>query len=258
MSPLFIHRAPWLKTAFEPDPIRTLFLSKRGNPAGNAQKEGKPAANTQPGKSRRPRIRPGCLQQATEHAPPLGRIPAGTVLNNKHGFRQETPSESRKPFPLQFKRLLRFSTAQNVPGLSQGSPGRGREQPWSRGACQAFPVHLGDGGGSDGTCSGAASPAWSWALAAAAGVAPGDTGTAHVPCKHPCAEGGDITGGGKGGHCQGWGGHERDDSLSLAARRTPKAREEQGQGAAEGCPLPFRRPEACQVCLLGEEAKPSR
>lgn len=31
-------------------------------------------------------------------------------------------------------------------------------------------------------------------------------------------------------------GHERDDSLSLAVRRTPKAREEQRKGAAEGCP----------------------
>lgn len=251
MSPL-IHRALWLKTAFEPDPIRTLFLSKCGNRTGNAPKETKPAANTQPGKSRRPHIRPGCLQQATEHTPLLGHIPASTVLNNKHCFHRETPSKSRKLLPLQFERLLQFSTAQNVLGPSQGRPGRGREQPRSTPGFSQAPRRWGE----------AMAPAGVQrplpALTVATGTTPGDTGQPTSPLNSPVQKKGTSQGEGKGDVARGGGGRERDDSLSRAARRTPKASEEQGKGAAEGCPRPFRHPEARQVCLLGEEARPSR
>lgn len=237
--------------AFEPDPIRTLFLSKCGNPTGNAPKETKPAANTQPGKSRRPHIRPGCLQQATEHAPPLGHIPASAVLNNKHCFHRETPSKSRKPLPLQFERLLPFSTAQNVLGPSRAALA---EAGSSLGARQPFPRHLGDGGKRRHLqgCS-VPSPLSQWPLARHRGTLDSPRPLRPPPCRR------------RGHHrgrervtLPGAGGTREGRQLEPGCQKDSKASEEQGKGAAEGCPRPFRHPEARQVCLLGEEARPSR
>lgn len=86
-------------------------------------------------------------------------------------------------------------------------------------------------GGSDGTCRGAASPPRShsghWH----------DTGghwTAHVPSEHPCAEEGDITGGGKGRRCQGWRGTREGRQLEPGCQKDSKGKRGAGERGSGG------------------------